>query len=156
MITKQDVELGTLKNYLQNEGLKFNTLLIDLGTNEPIDIRYDNNNYQITIGDKEEVEARRKITSKQQIYTHIRDISNIAELLLRGAVTKKSNRSSLDTILLIDVSSTGNLNWSELEIETSRWASTNNSLCKVWKMIILVFSDKNIKLNWDSKTKTTD
>lgn len=144
--TQKDIELDTLKNYLQNEGLEFNDLLIDNQISEPVDIRYNSINYQVTIGDKEKIEEMRRVTSKGERYIKIRSVSNIAELLLRGALTKKSTRSDSNTILLIEVSSTGGLNWKDLENEVSRWASANYLLCKGWKIIFLVFNNKNIKL----------
>lgn len=147
-VTQKNVEIETLKNYLYNNGLDFFDSLIDPETSEPIDIRYNNINYQVTIGDKEAIEARRKVTSKGQAYINIRNISNIIHLLLFGTLTKKSTRSDSNTILLVEVSSTGGLNWNDLEKQASHWARANHSLCAGWKAIYLVFSDKNIKLNY--------
>ena len=147
--TKKEVELETLMNFLQNKGINFNNSLLDKNKIEPSDIRYDGVNYQITIGDKEQVQEMRKITSKGQIYVGIRNISNIFDLLLKGALTKKVVRSDKSTILLVDVFSTGNLNPIEFENGLSKWAIANVNLCKVWKEIYLVFRNKNVRLNWE-------
>ena len=110
-INKEEVELETLKTFLHNKGMAFDYSLIDYKKNDPTDIRYDGSNYQITIGDKEQVCEMRKVTSKGQIYTNIRSIFNIADLLLKGALEKKSTRADKDTILLIEARSTGNRTW---------------------------------------------
>lgn len=145
--TKEDIEFETLKTFLKNDGKKFNGTLIDSDKIEPADIRYDGINYQITIGDKEETQTKRNITSKGECYVNIRDTSNVMPLLLKGAVTKKSTRSDNGTILLIEVSSTGNLGWEQLKTQASSWGKSNINICNGWKEIYLVYSDNNIKVS---------
>ena len=149
IVTKEDVELETLKTFLHNANVQFSDKLIEHGRGEPTDIRYDGTNYQITIGDKEAVEERRKVTSKKgSAYSNIRDVSNIISLLLNGALTKKSLRSDKETILLIDVMSTGGLDWDTLRNRASEWANNNQNLCQGWKKIYLVFRQKNIQIEF--------
>ncbi len=145
-VTKEDVELETLKKFLSNKKIVFDEKLIDLNKAEPTDIRYNDINYQITEGDKEIVQECRQITSKRITYYTIRDIHKISEILLRGTLTRKSTRSDPDTVLLIDVMSTGGRNFESLANELSAWAVQNISLCNCWKEIYLVYREANIKL----------
>lgn len=144
--TKEDVELETFKNYLNNRAIVFDEALIDANKNEPTDIRYDGVNYQITEGDKEAVQECRRITSKGISYCTIRDINNIAEVLLRGALTKKSIRSDSNTVLLISVGSTGGRDFESLGKELSYWVSENITICNCWMDIYLVYSEANVRL----------
>ena len=146
--TKEDIELETLKTFLINNGEEFSKTLVDSNKSEPTDIRYDNINYQITLGDKEVVEETRKGESKSRIYTSIRNTADIILLLLDGTLTKKSLRADSNTILLLEVSSTGNNTWDELTARASKWAKEHTEKCKVWKEIYLVYSDKNIKVEY--------
>lgn len=146
IITKEDVELETLKKFLDNKSVIFDETLVDSNKEEPTDIRYNGVNYQITEGDKEVVQERRKITSKGTQFFAMRDIRNIAELLLRGTLTKKSTRSDRNTVLLVDVMSTGGRDFKSLEEELSAWAINNINLCNCWKEIYLVYRRANVKL----------
>ena len=146
VVIKEDVELETLKKFLNNQSVVFDKKLVDPSKTEPTDIRYDGINYQITEGDKKEVQTRRQITSKGTTYLTIRDTTNIAELLLRSSLKKKSTRSDSNTVLLIDVMSTGGRDWDTLGKELSAWASQNSNLCSCWKEIYLVYREKNVKL----------
>jgi len=145
-MTKEDIELETLKKFLNNKSVVFNGALISSDKIEPTDIRYNNINYQITEGDKAAVQERRQITSKGSTYSTIRDIHNIAEALLRGTLTKKSLRSDPNTVLLIDVMSTGGRDFESLEKELSTWVIDNINLCSCWKEIYLVYREANIRL----------
>lgn len=147
-LTKEDIELETLKIFLKNNNIDFKDVLIGSTKKEPTDIRYDGANYQITIGDKEIVAEMRRKTSKGQSLTAIRNVSNIVALLLGGALTKKTLRADSDTILLLDVASTGNNTWEDLKTKASKWAKNNIDKCKVWKEIYLIYSDKNIKVEY--------
>ena len=148
-VTQKEVEIETVKTFIQNKGEEFSDSLIDYkGIEEPCDIKYKGINYQITIGDKKEVEGRRKVTSRGSIYTNIRNIhDDISTVLLRDALSKKSMRSSENTVLLIEVSSTGNLSWEELEKKFSEFVSNNQNLCGKWKEIYAVFPERNIQLH---------
>lgn len=148
VVTKKDVELETLKKFLKNQSGIFNDSFIGSNKGEPTDIRYDGINYQITEGDKEAIQERRQITSKNTSFSGIRNTVNIAELLLRGTLEKKSTRSDSNIVLLIDVMSSGGRNWNELEKEVSAWAKNNLSLCNCWKEIYLVYRSKNVKLSF--------
>ncbi len=148
IVTQDDVELETLKKFLDNKSVIFNETLIDLNKKEPTDIRYNGINYQITEGDKEAAQERLQVTSKSVLYFIIRDISNVAEILLRGTLDKKSIRSDSNTVLLIDVLSTGGRDWETLDKELSAWAVQNVNLCNCWKGIYLVYRGKNVKLNF--------
>lgn len=145
-VSKEFVELETLKTFLRNKGKAFDGSLIEHNTSEPTDIKYDSVNYQITIGDKEHIEKMRRVTSKGKVYTNIRNVSDIANLLLRGALEKKANRSDKNTILLIEVESRGGRSWPELQGEISGWISQNLLLLSDWLQIYSVFNDKNIQL----------
>lgn len=146
VVTKEDVELETLRKFLNNRAVIFDSTLIDSNKTEPTDIRYDGINYQITEGDKEAVQEHRRITSKGISYSTIRDIRDIGEVLLRGTLTKKSIRSDSNTVLLIDVVSTGGRDFKSLGTELSIWASENINICNCWKEVFLVYSETNVKL----------
>lgn len=146
VVTKEDVELETLKKFLINKSVVFDEALVDSNKTEPTDIRYNGINYQITEGDKEAVQERRQITSKGIPYSTIRDVWNIAEILLRGTLAKKATRSDINTVLLIDVISTGGRDFKSLEKELSVWAVQNTDLCNCWKEIYLVYRGANIRL----------
>jgi hypothetical protein len=147
--TQKDVELEAFKMFLKNEGKDFDGSLISFKKNEPTDIVYDGIQYQITIGDKEEIEERRKITSQKSIYCKIRNVKYVKILidsLLRKSLDKKSLRADKNTTLLIEGWSTYFKNWNELEKEISSWVSKNYNLITVWDAVYLVFEGKNIKL----------
>jgi len=146
-ISKEEVELETLKSFLKNRELLFDSLFVDSNKSEPTDIRYNGVNYQITIGDKEQVQRMRKLMSKELIVVEIRNFANIPDLLLSGALQKKATRSDKNTILLIEASSTGGLDWPTLQAEVSKYASGRAELCSGWKEIYLVFKDKNLRVN---------
>lgn len=148
VFSKEDKELSVLKIFINNKSVIFDEKLIDLNKTEPTDIRYDGVNYQITEGDKEAVQERRNITSKGYSYSVIRDISDIAELLLNGTLSKKSIRSDVDTILLIEVESNGFLDYESLGYKLSTWAVDNINLCNCWKEIYLVYRESNIRLSY--------
>ncbi len=145
-VTQKDVELATLKDYLHNADTEFIDSLLDSKITEPTDIRYDNTNYQITIGDQEAIEERRKTISKEGTYVGIRGITNIAHLLLSSALTKKSISSDSDTTLLIEVVSTGGKDWEELENELNDYTLEHPELRGKWKKLYAVFPKKNIQL----------
>jgi len=146
IVTQKDVELNTLKDYLHNKGIEFIDSLISSQTTEPTDIRYDNTNYQITIGDQEAIEERRKTISKYGKYVGMRDVSNIANLLLSRALAKKSISSDQNTILLIEVVTNGGRSWDDLKNEFNEYTLTHPKLRGKWKEIYAVFPEKNIKL----------
>jgi hypothetical protein len=145
-VTQKVVEMITLKEYLHNEGTEFVDSLLDSKITEPTDIRYNNTNYQITIGDQEAVEERRRTISKEGKYVGMRGILNIAHLLLSSALTKKSIGSDPDTILLIEVTSTGGRDWGDLEDQLNSYTSAHPEARGKWKKIYAVFPEKNIQL----------
>ncbi len=145
-VTQKDVELTTLKDYLRNANIEFIDSLLDLKITEPTDIRYNNTNYQITIGDQEAIEERRKTISKEGKYVGIRGITNIAHLLLSSALTKKSISSDPETTLLIEVVSTGGKDWAELEDHLNNYTLEHPELRGKWKKLYAVFPEKNIQL----------
>lgn len=145
-ITQKDVELDTLKDYLHNKGVEFIDSLLEPNSGEPTDLRYDDTNYQITIGDQEAIEERRKTISKYGKYVGIRNISEIADLLLTKALTKKSFSSDPNTILLIEVVSNGGRNRDDLKKEFNDYTLKHPELQGKWKEIYAVFPQKNIKV----------
>ncbi len=147
VVTKEDVELETLKKFLKNKHFVFDKNLIDKHKIEPTDLRYKGINYQITEGDKVAVQSRRQPNSKGVPFFSVRNANNIAELLLKDTLKKKSTRSDTSTVLLVDVMSNGGRDWTDLEKEVSAWAKNNLSLCNCWKEIYLVYRGKNIKLS---------
>ena len=92
------------------------------------------------------IEERRKIISKEGKYVDIRGILNIAHLLLFSALTKKSISSDPDTILLIEVTSTGGNDWAKLEDKLNDYTLGYPELRGKWKKLYAVFPEKNIQL----------
>lgn len=144
--TKKEVELITLKRFLSNKKIDFRYELLDYTHGEPADVCYDNVDYQITLGDKELVQEIRSTSAKEEIFSIIRDVSNLPELLLRGVLIKKINSSDPNTVLLIEVDSKGAGDWGQLELSVKAWVILNSELLGRWKSIYLVYIDKNIKL----------
>lgn len=143
-VTQKDIEFETLKAFLRNRGENFSGSLIGFNQQEPTDIRYGDENYQITVGDKKLVEEMRSTISKDGHFLGFRNIFNISDQLLRDTLEKKSIRADKNTILLIDVFSNGGRDWETLENEISKWALTRRELCDVWKEIYLVYKEKNV------------
>jgi|GEM_PF-5344958 len=144
--TQKDVELDTLRDYLHNKGIELIDSLLSSQITEPTDIRYDNVNYQITIGDQETIEKRRKFISKYGKYNDIRSVSNIAILLLSKALTKKIISSDINTILLVEVANNGGRSWNDLKNEFDNYTLAHPEIRGLWKEIYAVFPEKNIKL----------
>lgn len=147
-VTQTEVEEEALKNYLLNDGIQFNNSLVEQNTSEPTDIRYNGINYQITIGDQEAIEARRRVTSKGKTFIGIRSFnaSNIASQLLGKSLEKKSKSADSNTVLLIEVTSTGNIDWDDIKIEFNKYMLEHPELSSKWNQICAVFPEKNIWL----------
>lgn len=146
-ISQQQVELNTLSIFLNNQNFLFDETLIDYKKQEPTDIRYNGINYQITEGDKMQIQKTRQVTSKKgNIYSTIRDTTDIIEILLGETLRKKSLRSDSNTVLLVEVFSTGGYDFDTLSKELSTWSKLNANLCNCWKEIYLVYPNANIRL----------
>ncbi|PIR76369.1 MAG: hypothetical protein COU32_02405 [Candidatus Magasanikbacteria bacterium CG10_big_fil_rev_8_21_14_0_10_42_10] len=146
--TQKDVEFNTLKDYLRNEGIQFFESLIDYNTTEPTDIRYNNINYQITIGDQEAIEERRKNNSKKGGYVGMRKggLFYLEGQLLFEALRKKVLSSDSNTTLLIKVVNMGIYEYEELEELFNQYSSAHPELRGAWKEIYVVLPEKNIQI----------
>lgn len=145
-VTQQDVEREVLKRFLANKGVQFCLELIEKGAAEPTDIRYAGISYQITEGDKEQVQSRRREIYKEGGSLTVASTLDLPERLLRRTLEKKEVRSDSEIVLLIDLMSKGALSDQELSKEVSNWANNNRNLCECWKEIYLVYRGKNVKV----------
>jgi len=142
--TKESIEIDILINFLKNRGESYSQSLINPMKEEPTDIDYNGEKYQITIGDRDEIQKRRKATSRFQIYSSIRSIdSKIVVTLLESILESKAKKSDKNTVLLIQLEGGDYLE--DIFIENlSLFTKENNRLFYVWKNVYAVFPNKNI------------
>jgi hypothetical protein len=152
--TRQQEEVQSLQIFIKNKGKIFNSSLIEYPPqNDPSDITYDSNNYQITYGDQSLIGDIRKNTSKGKIYCEIRNVSNDEEKyalkFVGDALKKKLNQSSKNIILLIHCNFPGIYDPDKTERNKilQSYIKNNQNLVGKWKNIYAIFPDCNIKLH---------
>lgn len=148
-VTKLDVETQTIQKFIGNTLDTFNVKYVEYPKeNNPCDLIYKGNQYQITEGDSDLLERRRSKTADGESYCKIRRIEPLTYTngLLGKVLEKKKYKSNNEITLLVDCGSTGGYTLSAREEVFKKYLLDNPKLKASWQSIVCVFNDGNVRI----------
>lgn len=149
---KETREIPVLKEYLKFNNINFDQKLLQTEVEEPADLIYDNQGYQITTADGEHFGRVMSATDKYDIedvenrtVCRCKNTNEVPEEKLKNILEKKGKRPDKDIILLIkDYLGDPFTSEEDRLRHYEKFKSSYQYLIDVWKDVYLINQNKNI------------
>ena len=145
-------EVAVFKDFLRINSITFEEKLLCVECSEPADLVYNNQKYQLTIGDGQyigEIFAAKKyaINDSRRIVGRTRPTNEYLNTVLGQTLIKKKTKASRDVILLIRIYTPGPYSDDELARACQSFAVENMPSIDLWQQVVcFFFRDKIIEL----------
>lgn len=138
-MNQKEQEVIAFKRFLELQGIVFNDQLLSTSLEEPADLEYDGQGYQITTGDGEYTGEILSASKKNEAADRLMNINDYAAKTLEPILKKKQIRASKNIILIITIHTKTPFSDAKLKDKLHEFANANSELIDVWKAIYCVY-----------------
>lgn len=138
-MNQKEQEVIAFKRFFELQGIVFNDQLLSTSPEEPADLEYNGQGYQITTGDGEYTGKILSASKKNGAVDRLMNTNDYVVKTLEPILKKKQIRASEDIILIVTIHTKTPFSDEQLKDKLQKFTKTNLELIKAWKTVYCVY-----------------